>query len=491
MTTASTTASPLVHPGATSSSRWAWLFDPVPIDSLVAFRVFFGLMAGLDCFWFLQQGWIATTFLDPPLLFKYYGFGWVHPWPGIGLYLHFTVLVCLAAAICCGFLYRIATILFALGFTYVFLLEKAIYLNHMYLICLLSGILATIPAHRAWSVDVWCNPRLRSETAPRWCLWLLRFQIAVPYVYGGLAKLNRDWLSGDTMFMFFVDQGDYPVFGSVMSSNVMVLLFTYGGLLFDLSIVPLLLWRRTRFVAFVATVAFHLVNSQLFQIGIFPWLMIGATTIFFPPDWPRRFLQVPVSAFPALGCTPLSRRQAGVLVVLSAYAAFQLVFPLRHLVTAGDPSWTDEGHTFSWRMMLRAKLARVEFTAVDTRTGRRGPMPPERFLNPRQVRNLTRSPDLMLQYSHFLADKHRRLGGGPLQVFCRAECSLNGRRPQLLIDPAVDLAAQPRSMWPAKWIMPLTQPAMTEAVRRDWAQRAAQLARENRAKTADRARVGS
>jgi hypothetical protein len=40
--------------------------------------------------------------------------------------------------------------------------------------------------------------------------------------------------------------------------------------------------------------------------------------------------------------------------------------------------------------------------------------------------------------------------------------SLNGREPQLLIDPDTDLAVQPRVIWPpATWILPLTQPLRT------------------------------
>jgi vitamin K-dependent gamma-carboxylase len=36
--------------------------------------------------------------------------------------------------------------------------------------------------------------------------------------------------------------------------------------------------------------------------------------------------------------------------------------------------------------------------------------------------------------------------------------SLNGRKPQLLVDPTVDLARERASMLPARWIMPLTEP---------------------------------
>jgi hypothetical protein len=40
--------------------------------------------------------------------------------------------------------------------------------------------------------------------------------------------------------------------------------------------------------------------------------------------------------------------------------------------------------------------------------------------------------------------------------------SLNGRKPQLLIDPAVDLAAQPRFAFHRSWILPLHEPLRVE-----------------------------
>lgn len=442
------------------------LFEPVPIDSLVAFRVYFGLMTALDCLEFLQGELIATTFIKPVMLFKYYGFEWVRPWPGMGMYVHFITVVVLGLCVSAGFLYRLTSVLLALGFTYIFLLEKAIYLNHMYLICLVTGILAVLPANHAFSIDARLNPRIFSSTVPLWCLWLIRLQIAIPYVYGGFAKFDRDWLSGDVMFMFLMDAQGYPVLGPVMSSEYAVLFFTWGGLLFDLFIVPLLLWKRTQFPAFLCMCGFHMMNATLFDIGIFPWLMIGASTIFLPPDWPRRFLQVPVNLSAIAGSPSRLRHQRYVFATLGLYLAFQLLFPFRQFLYPGDPSWTDEGQQFSWRMMIRAKLTRMEVLAVDPVSGQRGPMHPERFLNPRQVRNLSRSPDMMLQFSHFLAHEHRRLGGGDLQVYWITNCSLNGRPPQPLIDPKVNLAAQRRSLWPAKWIMPLTAPGVSEAIRK-------------------------
>ena len=75
----------------------------------------------------------------------------------------------------------------------------------------------------------------------------------------------------------------------------MVYLFSYGGLLLDLFAVPLLLWPRTRNLTYAVTLGFHLMNAQLFNIGMFPWFMICATLLFFPPDWPRRVRPPPVA----------------------------------------------------------------------------------------------------------------------------------------------------------------------------------------------------
>src|SRR5918997_832685 len=115
-------------------------------------------------------------------------------------------------------------------------------------------------------------------------------QMGIVYFYGGLAKLNGDWLAGEPMRTFLRSNTDFPVIGSLFTDERMVYLFSYGGLLLDLLVVPFLLWRRTRLVAFAFAVAFHFTNSHLFNIGIFPWLAIAATTLFFSPSWPRRFV---------------------------------------------------------------------------------------------------------------------------------------------------------------------------------------------------------
>src|ERR1700738_3241132 len=145
----------------------------VDIASLVFFRIAFGSLMVWEVGRYLSHHWIAQYWIEPRFSFKYYGFSWVHPWPGNGLYIHWAALGVLALFIAVGFLYRLSAALFFVGYTYTFLLDQASYVNHTYLICLFSFLLIFVPANRALSIDAWLNPRLRSEVAPAWTLWLL------------------------------------------------------------------------------------------------------------------------------------------------------------------------------------------------------------------------------------------------------------------------------------------------------------------------------
>jgi hypothetical protein len=249
-----------------------------------------------------------------------------------------------------------------------------------------------------------------------------------------------------------------------------------GGVLLDLLIVPLLLWKRTRVYAFVAAAAFHLLNARLFNIGIFPWFMLLATLLFFPPDLPRRIVRAtgfvlsaryrrprPTSTTTSQVTASLSRRERAVVAVLGVYFAIQILLPLRHFLYPGDVNWTEEGHNFSWHMKLRDKEGRAAFTISDPASGQEWKVSLRKYLTSRQRSKVVTRPDMILQFSHYLAEEKRREGFENVEVRVRAMTSLNGRERQLLIDPAVDLAKQPRNLLPASWIMPLTEPL----VRRD------------------------
>ncbi len=448
----------------------AALFKPVDISFLVFFRILFGGIMLWESYRYFTHGWIARYYVEPALTFSYYGFSWVKPWPGRGMYIHFALLGLAAACVMAGFLYRIAAPVLFLAFTYFFLLDQTRYLNHFYLVCLISFLMCFLPAERAFSVDALLRPRIRSDYVPAWTLWLLRVQVGIPFFYGGIAKLNSDWiLGGEPMRSWLLPLTKVPGGSEFFTSDLVVYGFVIGGLLLDLLVVPLLLWRRTRIFAFVAAVLFNLINAVIFDIGIFPWLMLGALLIFFPPDlmrhFARRFMSPgeefvetePSQVSTAESFPSLSASQKLVAGLLAAYLVIQLLLPLRHYLYPGNVSWTEEGHNFSWHMKLRTKTGESLFTVTHPQSGQTWTIKPEDYLKRHQVVKLTK-PDLILLFSHHLAEEKRREGYENVEVRARVMVSLNGREPQLLVDSNVDLAKEQMSLFPARWIVPLTTP---------------------------------
>jgi len=468
--------------GAAARTVWARLFEPVDLASVVFFRIAFGTLLVVEVARYFANGWIRQFYIDPQFHFTYYGFSWVRPLPGNGMYVLFAILGVFGLCIVLGYKYRVATTLFFLGFTWVFLLDQTRYLNHFYLITLISFLLIFVPAHRAFSLDAKFEKGVRASTVPRWALWILLAQFSLMYVYAGIAKINADWLRGSPMRGMLARHTSLPWVGPHLTDERVVMTFAYGGLAFDLFIVPLLLWSKTRWFALLWAAAFHGMNHQLFEIGIFPFFAMAGTLLFLPPDWPRRVWSAvaPATAFlrrgaatsspekAATGVTALQTKRArkviqpqasrAVVVVLSAYFALQILLPLRHFLYPGPVDWTDEGHRFSWRMMLRSKQGRGRFMAIDRLNGQRRFINPSHFLARDQVSKMWVQPDTILQFVHYMANRLRAEGWEVVEIRSSVAVSLNGRKAQMFVDPTVNLAAEKRNLMPAGWILPLKEP---------------------------------
>jgi vitamin K-dependent gamma-carboxylase len=451
------------------------LSEPVDGGSVAVVRIALGLLIAIEAIGYLATDEIARSFLDPAFHFTYAGFDWVQPWPGIGLYLHFGALAALGLCVAAGVAHRITAPLLAIGFAYVFLLDKAEYLNHFYAALLLLALIAVAPADRALSVSAWRRPD-RPRTVPVWAVWALRFQLGVIYAYAGIAKLGADWLAGEPLGTWLAARSDMALIGPALEASWAAPALSWGGMVLDLAAVPLLLWRRTRAVAFCLIVAFHVTNAVIFDIGIFPPMMIAATTVFFDPDWPRRAwarlsarlpgvpdrlagagADPPSAGSPAAPPTSSGWRGRVLVGGLALYAAIQLLVPLRHYLYPGPVNWTEEGHRFSWQMKLRDKQGLAIFTAVDRRTGERRALDPSDLITRRQYIRASVRPDMILQLAHRLAERERA-AGRDVEIQVKAVVSLNGRPPRDLVDPHRDLAAAPRDLGAADWIEPEPPP---------------------------------
>jgi uncharacterized membrane protein YphA (DoxX/SURF4 family) len=430
------------------------LFKPTDAASLATFRILFGAIMVWEVYRYHRFARIVRNYIEPQFHFTYEFFPFVSPLPGQLMYLVFFVWAVSALGLAIGFFYRVSALLFFLSYTYVFLLDKAEYNNHYYLIILLAFLFIWIDAHRWASVDQKLRPNLRAEVVPFWHLLILQAQIVIVYFYGGVAKINIDWLVGQPMQMWLLRRSDYPVVGPVFTTEWAVFFFSYGGLFFDLLIGFLLLWKRTRVPALVPLFFFHLMNKWLFSIGIFPYLMIAATIIFADPDWPRQLLRsAKLKSKTAPNQTTRYRPLAFGFVTI--YLALQILIPLRHWLYPNYVAWTEEGHRFSWRMKLRNKSGDIAFFITDPETNQNWVVDLEQDLTDRQISKMSTRPDMIIQYVHYLKEEARQAGIETPIIRVDSWVSLNGRPYQQLVDSTANLAEAPGNLFAsAAWLLP-------------------------------------
>ena len=452
------------------------LFRPIDIASLVFFRIAFGILAMTECMGlFFYYHLYERTFEPDGFQFKYYGFEWVQVFPEPYMSIFFSFITICAILIALGKWYRWVTPLFAIGFIYAFLLEKTHYLNHGYLICWLSVVMIFLPANRAFSMDVAKKPGMRRTKIPAWCVFLLAFLMGVVYFYGGLAKINPDWLQAYPMRIWLKARDDMFLLGPIWGNEITAWIMSYGGMIFDLSVAFLLIFKRTRLWAFFFVLFFHVTNAIIFNIGAFPWLSIALTLLFFPADLPRRWIawagkriklvdRLKIAWDKKVGYTPANtlpiwqeseRWRRAISTGLILVAAFHLLYPLRHHLIPGNVAWTEEGHRYSWRMMLRSKYGRGNLTVKDSNTGATFVINPRDSLSRDQYYDVVSHPDMLLQYAHHLRDQYEERLGNEVEVYADIRLRLNGRKFQDYVKEDVNLAKEEWSFFkPSHWIVP-------------------------------------
>lgn len=442
-------------PDSVSSSR-PWLGRPterllalanrqVDAASLGVFRIALGVIGVIAGARFFTHGWIEEYYEKPRLFFSYWGLGWIRPWPAPWMRVHYALMVASAACVALGVRTRIACAVLAVTFGYAHLCDQCNYLNHYYLYTLLAALSVLLPLDRFASLAV--LPGAPARTVPAWTVWLLRFQLGVVYVFGALGKVGSDWLvHGQPLQIWLRANAGLPWVGRWISSHAAAMAFSWGGFLFDLCIVPLLLWSRTRRLAYGALLGFHVTTALLFRIGMFPWMMIAFTTVFFSPSWPRRRTRATSGAFLRSGPTLGPRG----LVALGVYVLLQVSLPLRSHLYPGNTLWTEEGFRFAWKVMLIEKAGVLELRLLDAE-GRARYVDAKDLLTPVQLRMVVTQPDMILQLAHRAAGLHP----GTVAVYAETSAvSFNGRPHAPMIDPTVDLLGQRDSLAAKSWILP-------------------------------------
>ena len=482
------------------------LFRPRSIAPLVTFRVVMGLLLCVGILRTWQQGWIERLYLEPQFFFKFPYFEWV-PHPGeTGIYWLFGIAALSALFIALGLLYRLSALSFFLSFSWIQLIDATNYLNHYYLVCLIGLLLIFVPANRAYSLDVFFGWVERRAQISAWCIHIFVFQLTLVYTFAGIAKINYEWLfRAMPLRIWLPEHTDLPLLGYFFQFTWFAYLFSWAGMLYDLTIAYFLLWRNTRPVAYFFVVVFHLMTMLLFNIGLFPAIMIAATLIFFSDRWHLRLWNFVESVGTLFGnsrkvaindrsdflftnsknlkpANKLTTKFLGVkrevfvnqkdvvreilneennsfksevlLVIFGCYFAFQLFLPLRHITYNGDLLWKEDSYRFGWRVMLVEKTGNATFYVQDSASPKRQEVVSTTYLTDYQAKQMAIQPDFILQFAHFLHDEFEREHGfvDPV-VTADIFVAINGKMSARFVDPTVNLAAQREEWGRRSWVM--------------------------------------
>ncbi len=435
--------------------------------SLAYFRVFFGLMMLYSSLRFLAKGWVKELYIDTTFHFKYWGFTWVEPLGNFGTHALFIAIAISAFLVTMGWFYRAAIVSFFVLFSYAELMDATNYLNHYYFISIVAFMLIWLPANATFSVDALKNPALKQFYIPNWMVNVLKIQIGMVYFFAGVAKINYDWLiEAEPLYHWLRSKYDFPLIGSLFQYKATAYFFSWSGCLYDLCIPFLLLNKHTRGFAFAAVVFFHVITRALFPIGVFPFVMIGAATLFFSSQWHRSFLQKLATIFRLrqtsnpgfqsqyndLKPLTIDFRLNALKIVFISHFIIQAALPFRHLLYPSNMYWSEEGYRFSWRVMLTDK-AGVAFFKVNDENGKQTLVNLDQYLTERQQKYVATNPDFMVQMAKHIRADYEQKGYKNPKVFVEGYININGKGSQQFTNCNVDLASQNWGLLPKKWIL--------------------------------------
>ena len=457
-----------------------WVYAPVDGVCVALFRVIFGVLMvyGEAIRHQIQYQEVDYRFRTSPVLISHYLFR-ISPLPdyfppeGRGLDVYWWIMSGAAATLTLGIYTKTSAALFCILYSIAFFAEQTSYNNHYYLICMISAAFACIDSDAILSWQKKPLPSSPSPGIPRWHRGIFQFLMVIVYTYGGIAKLNKDWLRGEPMRSALTLE---PAWMDVPIVREPVLMFLcYGGLLFDLFVAFGLLYRPTRVLCVPMVLYFHTMNFFMFTIGVFPFMAAGSTLVFFEGHEVAAGISLVSELVPILSVRALllrvsrmlrsasyvspppgrrskssfrkkkrgrrvNRRELLVLSALAIFVAFQVLFPLRHFVLNSGSGhavhWNEIGHKFSWHMKLRAKRCSGSFY-FGLPDGTRREIHLANYLTPKQRTRVLDNPDATWIFARFMKDK---LDGNP-PIYADIKCGLNGREPVPFTDPEVDIAA--------------------------------------------------
>lgn len=466
------------------------LYRPKDPASLGVVRALFGLLMVFDIPEERGLSEIDVKWGDPSICyFPLFNFLSPLPLPWMGII--YLIMWCGAMGIMLGFMFRISCLSFLVPYWYLFFLDKSVWNNHSYLYGIVGVLLLGSNANFYWSLDCYLGTVRANTHVPLWNYTALRFQFFLLYFYAGLKKMDRDWLEGYSMTHLNQHWIFEPFKLLLTSEQVDYWIVHVAGFLLDLTIGFWLLFDKTRPYAFFFCSSFHLMNSRLFTIGMFPYVCLASLPIFSHADWPRKFFKLlktsdQITLHQNDNCmyhsisgkkgkyskkksepspSNLTWKHNVVVSLLLCHVGLQVFLPYSHFITKGYNNWTNGLYGYSWDMMVHSwDTILVVVKVVDNDSGKEHFIDSEAWvLNNRW----TKHADMIVQYGQCLKrnlmrerEKNVKLNdyitSDNISLYIDVWSSLNGRFQQRMFDPRVNiLTARWAPLEETSWLMPL------------------------------------
>ncbi len=407
--------------------------------ALVIFRSLFGLLMVLESFGAIATGWVRKTLVEPKFTFNFIGFDFLQILQGQLMYSYFVIMGIVSIFFMLGYKYKWSSIGLALLWTGCYLMQKASYNNHYYLIMLVSWSFVFLPAAKDFSLDSILT-KSRNSFCEHWQILLFKIQLGIVFIFGSIAKLYPGWLEATFIKNAFNAKKNYWLIGDLLGSEPFQYLISYGGIIFDALIVPLLWYKPTRKIAFIGLLIFNLFNSVVFQIGIFPYMVIAMAVFFYDGEWLRNTF---LKKYPVVTASSVEPSKPYLLYGFSVFILIQVFLPLRHHFFEGDVNWNEAGHRCSWRMMLRSKHGKIKFEVHNHSNNKTDKIVLSEYLTTKQINDLATKPDFMWQFAQYLKKEYDKEGKSNISIHVTEnKVWLNRKGGRSLISPKTDLAKE-------------------------------------------------
>ena len=406
--------------------------------SLSLFRILFGCIFIWE-FWrlaFSQVGEIR--YFNTVFHFKYAFFEWLPCLPNSLLQITFILGLLSAIFFTMGFYFKYASKILFTIYSYVFLLDYSYWNNHYFLYVLLLFVLCFTQANVKLSIDKRFKLSKVPDWIPCWQKNALLTTISIAIIFGALSKfINPDWLNQKAVSQILNNsfqrnnlEADTSLF------PFLVFTLTYAGFLFDLLIVPVLLYRKTFWLGVLAMLVFNLTNMYLLSIGSFPIAMLGTIVLFYP---------FKIGKLKDMNTEPHMHKRKGITEAsLLTFICILIILPFNHFFIDGNVFWTSEGKVGAWHMMSGSTKIETPFFMLVEKDEEGKVINTEKintdlYLNSKQLRTLGKKPFLVHQFAQFIKLEAEVAGFKNVSVYGDILVSRNGRRFKPIIDINYDL----------------------------------------------------